>query len=100
MSAACHDCGRPYGAPGWVEAVVPHEIWNNYLSPQGDEGGLLCIGCMADRAASLGLTDIPLKITAGPFTTSCRSSPISRGKGLKIPQGLGANPRGGTNDPR
>lgn len=67
VKTGCFDCGLPYGSPGWVEAVVPHDIWNEHLSPGGNEGGLLCINCMAARASKAGLVDVPLKITAGPF---------------------------------
>lgn len=64
---ACHDCGAPYDDPAWVEAVAPHDVWNQHLSPTGDEGGILCIGCMARRAVVAGLSEVPIKITAGPL---------------------------------
>jgi len=62
----CYDCGLPYGGDHWVEAVVPHDVWA-LISPSGNEGGILCINCMAARLARLGVEDVPLKITAGPF---------------------------------
>lgn len=62
----CHDCGCAYDAPEWVEAVVPHETWDK-ISPTGGHAGLLCVTCMAKRAAKLGLTDIPTKVWSGPF---------------------------------
>lgn len=67
---ACYDCGLPYGGPHWVEAVVPHDIWNNHLSPTGNEGGILCINCMAARASAKGLSNVPVLLTAGPFVGS------------------------------
>ncbi len=66
MGVCCHDCGAPYGAADWIEAVIPHEIWRQ-ISPTGDEGGILCIGCMAKRLVGLGMDDVPVKLTAGPF---------------------------------
>jgi hypothetical protein len=63
----CNDCGAPYDDPAWIEAVVPHDIWNNHLSPSGGEGGILCIRCMANRAVAAGLKDVEVKLTAGPF---------------------------------
>lgn len=62
----CHDCGLAYGGASWVEAVVPHETWAE-ISPTRNEGGILCINCMAARLAGLGMENVPLKITAGPF---------------------------------
>ncbi|AHE56058.1 hypothetical protein NX02_22165 [Sphingomonas sanxanigenens DSM 19645 = NX02] len=49
-----------------MEAAVPHETWAK-ISPTGHEGGLLCVTCMAKRAAKLGLTGIPAKVWSGPF---------------------------------
>ena len=65
--ASCHDCGEVYGSDAWIEAVVPGDIWNEHLSPTGNEGGILCIKCMAKRAVAAGLSRIPIKLTAGPF---------------------------------
>jgi hypothetical protein len=52
-----------------MDAVVPNEIWTQ-ISPSGDEGGLLCITCMAARCEDAGLQNVPLKITSGPFAAS------------------------------
>lgn len=73
----CFDCGAEYGNPAWVEAVVADHIWNKYLSPTGDEGGILCIGCMAGRAARAGLSDVRVRLTAGPFTTKQVAARVS-----------------------
>jgi hypothetical protein len=64
---ACHDCGLHYAGDHWVEAVVPHEVWSAHLSPTGNQGGILCINCMAKRAVDKCLSHIPVKLTAGPF---------------------------------
>lgn len=64
----CYDCGLSYGGGHWVEAVVPHEIWRN-ISPTGDEGGILCINCIALRLAKRGGPPVPVKLTSGPFVT-------------------------------
>jgi hypothetical protein len=63
----CFDCGAQYDDPAWIEAVVPHDIWNQHLSPTGGEGGILCIVCMGRRATAAGLSDVPVRLTAGPF---------------------------------
>lgn len=62
----CYDCGLTYGGAGWIEAVVPNDIWAR-ISPTGDEGGLLCINCIASRCASLGLEGVPVMLAAGPL---------------------------------
>ena len=62
----CEICGLPYVGDHWVEAVVSLEDWLT-IAPHGDAGGLLCINCMARAFANLGRTEVPLKITAGPF---------------------------------
>lgn len=66
---ACYGCGLPYAGEHWVEAVVPHDVWAQ-ISPSGDEGGILCINCMAGELVGLGMTDVPVKLTAGPFRLS------------------------------
>lgn len=63
---ACYDCGLRYGGPGWMDAVVANDMWAK-ISPTGDEGGILCISCMARRCEALGLESVPCKITSGPL---------------------------------
>lgn len=63
----CHDCGLVYGGPGWIDAVVPNTIWKQ-ISPTRDEGGILCISCMAARCEALGLEDVPVMLASGPFS--------------------------------
>jgi hypothetical protein len=65
---SCYQCRLPYGGDHWVEAVVEHDVWAK-ISPTGNEGGILCINCMANRLHRLGIYDVPVKLTAGPFTT-------------------------------
>lgn len=55
----CYDCGLEYGGIGWIEAVIPDNIWNK-ISPTGDQGGILCIICIAKRLEEKGLKDIPI----------------------------------------
>jgi hypothetical protein len=62
----CHDCGRAYGGPGWIEAVLPHDLWAK-VSPTGGPAGILCINCIAIRCDRLGMEDVPVKLTAGPL---------------------------------
>lgn len=63
---ACYDCELVYAGDHWIEAVVPDDIWLK-ISPSRGEGGILCINCMAKRCVNLGLKNVPIKITAGPF---------------------------------
>lgn len=62
----CYDCGLPYSSPAWIEIVVPDEVWK-FVSPTGDEGGLLCANCLAQRCVNAGLDNVPAAITAGPL---------------------------------
>lgn len=58
---ACHDCGLAYGDVGWIECVVPNDVWRQ-IGPTGDEGGILCITCIARRAKRHGLKDVPVML--------------------------------------
>jgi len=71
---ACYDCGLGYGAPGWMDTHVPNDVWQK-ISPTGHEGGILCISCMARRCEALGLRDVSLMITSGPFARQRRTEP-------------------------
>lgn len=62
----CHDCGLAYGKPGWCDAHIPDETWAR-ISPTGDEGGILCISCIARRLVEAGIDDVPLMIGSGPW---------------------------------
>ena len=43
---------------GWIEAVVPNEVWSMISPSEHEGGGILCILCMAKRLAKLGLMDV------------------------------------------
>ena len=67
---SCYDCHRPYGDEhGFPDLVVPHEVWNEHLSPTGDEGGLLCPSCMCKRAHDAGLSGVRAEFRSGPFVS-------------------------------
>jgi hypothetical protein len=68
----CHDCGRAYGGPGWIEAVLPHDLWAK-VSPTGGAAGILCINCIATRCDRLGMEDVPVKLTAGPLVAAANA---------------------------
>lgn len=55
----CYDCGREYGGPGWIEAVIPDAIWAE-ISPTHNDGGILCISCIAERLEKRGLHHVPV----------------------------------------
>lgn len=62
----CYDCHLSYSSTRWIDAVIPDNIWIT-ISPTGNEGGLLCIGCIARRLVNLGLENIPVSLNSGPF---------------------------------
>ena len=72
MSAKCYDCGLPYSDPGFGDLVVSHDIWNNHISPTGDEGGLLCPTCMVRAAAKAGI-ESEAYFRSGPFRTKLQA---------------------------
>jgi hypothetical protein len=41
----CMGCGRPYSDDGFMDFIVPDNVWDK-ISPTGDSGGLLCPGCI------------------------------------------------------
>lgn len=53
VQIGCYDCGLAYGSEGWIEAIIPNEVWRA-ISPTGDEGGILCITCIARRLRRRG----------------------------------------------
>lgn len=73
---ACWDCGRRYGDEyGFPDLVVPHDIWNNHISPTGNEGGLLCPSCICRRAHAAGV-QCRAEFRSGPFAVM-NSGPVS-----------------------
>lgn len=66
-SVGCAGCGRPYGdVHGFPDMLIPDDVWRQ-ISPDGDEGGLLCPSCICERVEALGLTNVPHVFTSGPF---------------------------------
>lgn len=47
----CDACGAPH----WLDTSIPSEVWNR-IAP---EVGLLCLLCIDERVAALGLTNVP-----------------------------------------
>ena len=50
----CYDCGLEYGGDSWIEAIIPDKVWNK-ISPTGNQGGILCISCIAKRLRKLNI---------------------------------------------
>lgn len=67
MEAKCHDCGLPYGDPGFADLVVSNNTWKRFFSPTHDENGLLCPTCMVRAAVKAGLTSVSATFRSGPF---------------------------------
>ncbi len=63
--AKCGRCNCPYGCHGFVDLIVPDEVWSQ-ISPYGDERGLLCPTCIIAGLDDLGLKDIPVWFGSGP----------------------------------
>ena len=67
MSAACYDCGRPYGDEhGFPDLVIPNEQWRT-ISPTGDGGGLLCPSCICARLHRAGVRSCYGTFMSGPI---------------------------------
>jgi len=49
---ACEGCGKPCGADDWLDVIVPDDVWLK-ISGHMDSGGILCAGCITERAALL-----------------------------------------------
>lgn len=56
----CYDCNLPYGEPGWIEAIVPDEVWEIINPSYHERGGILCITCIARRCEEADLEDVPV----------------------------------------
>ena len=68
----CYDCGQLYRSPGWIEVIVPDDVWE-IINPTYHEGaGLLCIQCIAYRCVEAGLTEVPVRFTAGVLTNDTK----------------------------
>ena len=70
MKPECYDCGLDYNDSGFADLVVPHDVWNNAISPTGDEGGLLCPTCMVRAAVRSGLNEVRAVFRSGPFAVT------------------------------
>ena len=57
--AYCYDCGKTYGEEDWIEAVIPDKIWIK-ISPYKNQGGILCISCIARRLIKVGYKNVPV----------------------------------------
>lgn len=55
----CYDCGLEYGGDSWIEAIIPDKVWEE-ISPKNNEGGILCISCIAKRLKDKGFKNIPV----------------------------------------
>lgn len=64
MMSGCYDCGLDYEDDGWIEAIIPDQIWNE-ISPTNDHGGLLCITCISRRLVKKGYktAQIPVELS-------------------------------------
>jgi hypothetical protein len=75
-SPCCDDCGLIYGSSGWIEAIVPADIWA-IISPTKNEGGLLCITCIAARCVAAGLKNVPVKLSGTEPLVAVDAFPIA-----------------------
>ena len=61
QAVGCEQCGLPYGEPGWVDVVIPNEIWNALNKD------LLCFTCMTKALVQAGYKDVPVLVASGPY---------------------------------
>lgn len=61
----CYDCGLEYGSDGWMDALIPNDVWEA-INPTYHEGaGILCITCINRRCKIAGIGGVPVWITSG-----------------------------------
>jgi len=53
----CYDCGLEYNSDSWIETAIPDKIWRD-ISPTDNDGGILCISCIAKRLRQKGYKDL------------------------------------------
>lgn len=53
----CARCGKRCGQ----DAVVADDVWAR-IAPKPGDGGMLCVWCIDELCAELGLSDIPVRI--------------------------------------
>ena len=70
----CRDCGQASHSPGWLGAYVSDKKWAEIST---DGTNVLCIKCMASRAAKLGIT-AEVIITSGAMRTYNQTIPAWR----------------------
>lgn len=63
----CYGCGMKYGDVGWCDVIVPDDVWEQINPSPHKGGGLLCFNCIATRLDKVGLSNVEVKITSGPF---------------------------------
>lgn len=66
----CWDCGRPWSQPGWIDAWVPDDLWQQIAPIKGvgtDHSGHLCIHCITVALTQIGAQDVELELWAAPY---------------------------------
>lgn len=71
----CLDCGAEYGGPRFPDLVLPHDVWAK-ISPNGDEGGLLCPCCINARLAAAGISNVFGRFVSGPLAIDPEPSAV------------------------
>lgn len=59
QDGSCYDCRLSYSSDGWIEAVVPNDVWA-IIAPTDHGGGVLCINCISRRCTEAGLWNVPV----------------------------------------
>ena len=78
--AACFDCGLLYADLGFVDLVLPNDVWAK-IAPSHDGGGLLCPTCICARTQKAGIECVAMW-RSGPFANQddALSKMIARAK--------------------
>lgn len=58
----CYDCGMKYDDTGWIEIVVPDDIWETISPTHRKGGGLLCGSCLIRRLVIAGIKTVSVEI--------------------------------------
>jgi hypothetical protein len=80
----CYGCGKPYNSPGWIDCIVPDEVWAQINPSANEGGGILCINCISDRCAAHGLENVPVQLKSGalsPLPSGVREQQAEQGDG-------------------
>lgn len=72
LTGGCWECGRSWSEPGWIDAWIPDDLWEQIAPIKGvgtDGSGHLCIHCITAALTEIGAINVPVELWAPPFRT-------------------------------